>query len=201
MRGHLPGGSLKLEMLVESPQAISDLTGIFEAASGRCSAAHFGAYDYLASIEIPSTSQHLLHPACDFARHVIKSNLSGRGIFLSDGATHTLPVGGREAVHAGWELHYSHVRHSLDNGFYQGWDLHPAQLVSRYGAVYAFFRDGWEIAATRLRNYLNRKNNAGLTGPEFDDAASMRGLQVYLGRALACGAISQAEIDPFTKAS
>jgi citrate lyase beta subunit len=200
-RGGLAAGTLHLEMLVESPQAITGLARIFEAANGRCSGVHFGAYDYLASIEIPSTAQHLLHPACDFARHGIKSALSGRGIFLSDGATHTLPIGGVDAVRAGWHIHYSHVRHSLDNGFYQGWDLHPAQLVSRYAAVYSFFRDGWEIAANRLGNYLNQKHNAGLTGSEFDDAASTRGLLIFLSRALACGAVSRAEIDRITKAS
>jgi hypothetical protein len=41
------------------------------------------------------------------------------------------------AVHAVWRLHATHVRHWLRHGFWQGWDLHPAQLPSRYAAVHA----------------------------------------------------------------
>ena len=50
-------------------------------------------------------------------------------------------------VHAAWQLHARLVRRSLERGFYQGWDLHPAQLPTRFGATYAFFRDGAPAAA------------------------------------------------------
>src|SRR3954467_10467528 len=74
------------------------------------------------------------------------------GIWISDGATTIMPIGppraakdapaptdaqkreNRRAVHAAWRLHADDVRHSLVNGFYQGWDLNPGQLPSRYGA-------------------------------------------------------------------
>ena len=37
--------------------------------------------------------------------------------------------------------------HSLCNGLYQGWDLHPAQFPTRYAAVYCFFLEGYDDAA------------------------------------------------------
>ena len=32
-----------------------------------------------------------------------------------------------ETIHKAWKLDYDHIMHSLKHGFYQGWDLHPAQ--------------------------------------------------------------------------
>ena len=109
----------------------------------------------------------MLHFACDFAKEAMQVAYAGTGIWLSDGATNILPVpvhhagpGGhpltsvqiednRRAVHQAWKLHFEHIHHSLVNGFYQGWDLHPAQLPSRYAAVYAFFLDGLGPASER----------------------------------------------------
>lgn len=51
-----------------------------------------------------------------------------------------LPVGSPEQVRAGWVLHSGLVRRALERGYYQGWDLHPAQLPSRFAATYAFYR-------------------------------------------------------------
>ena len=54
-RNNLPGGSLKMETMVEATQIIMDderrnpLMQIIRAADGRCLAAHFGTYDYTAS--------------------------------------------------------------------------------------------------------------------------------------------------------
>ena len=98
--------------------------------------AHFGAYDYTASLGITAAHQYMQHSACDFARHVIQVALADTGIWLSDGATNVMPIGARDVVHRAWRLHVEHIRHSLVSGFYQGWDLHPAQLPSRYAAVY-----------------------------------------------------------------
>ncbi len=122
---HLAAGSLKFEFLVETLPALDSLPLILEAGRGRCTAAHLGAYDYMASIDIPATEQHLLHPACEFVRNRMKLAFSGRGVFLADGATNLMPIGDRTTVHQGWLMHYNDVRHSLTNGFYQGWDLHP----------------------------------------------------------------------------
>jgi citrate lyase beta subunit len=193
-RHFLYGGPLKFEFLVETPQALMSLPQILDAGQGRVVAAHFGAFDYLASIDIAATQQSLLHPSCDFARNMMRASLSHRGIFLADGVTNILPIGAREDVHIGWAQHSRNVRHALESGFYQGWDVHPAQLVSRYATVFAFFREGWEDAALRLKNFLARSAQATLTGNTFDDLASIRGLTAYLDRALSCGAVSQAEL-------
>jgi hypothetical protein len=119
--------------------------------------------------------------------------LTGTGIWLSDGATNVMPIGSRDVVHHAWRLHAEHVRHSLVTGFYQGWDLHPAQLPSRYAAVYAFFLDGLDAASERLKNFVRKAGQATLAGDVFDDAATGQGLLNYFLRAMNCGAITDDE--------
>ena len=179
-----------IELMIETPQSL-DGARLAEAARGRCSAAHFGAYDYTAAIGITSRHQDLLHPACDYARNRMQESFAGAGVFLSDGATNILPVGGADAIHRAWRLHYKHIRHALSAGFYQGWDLHPAQLPVRYAAVYAFFAEELESAASRLRNFISVAAQATRTGDLFDDAATGQGLLNYFIRAMNCGALSE----------
>jgi citrate lyase beta subunit len=195
----LAPGALRFELMVETTQSIfaSDgsiaLPRLIEEGGGRIVAAHFGTYDYTAACGITAAHQHMLHPACDFARHVMQVALAGTGIWLSDGATNIMPIGSREAVHRAWRLHVEHVRHSLVHGFYQGWDLHPAQLPTRYAAVYAFFVEGLEAASDRLRNFVEKAAQATLVGDVFDDAATGQGLLNYFLRAMNCGAITEDE--------
>jgi len=99
----------------------------------------------------------------------------------------------RESVHAAWRLHFEDVRHSLAGGFYQGWDLHPAQLVSRYAALYSFFLDGIDAAGARLKNFVGKAAQATLVGEVFDDAATGQGLLNFFLRGLNSGAITDAE--------
>ncbi|MGH9367438.1 MAG: DUF6986 family protein, partial [Thermoanaerobaculia bacterium] len=196
----LPGGALRLELMIETPQSILGEQGevnvlrLVEAARGRCGSAHFGTYDYTASLQITAAHQHMAHAACDFARHAMQVALAGTGVWLSDGATNILPVpihrgapGGpplsaaqvrenRDAVHAAWRLHYGHVRRSLEHAYYQGWDLHPAQLPTRYAALYSFFLEGLEAASARLKNFVEKAGQATLIGEVFDDAATGQGL-------------------------
>jgi hypothetical protein len=161
---------------------------------GRISAAHFGTYDYTAAMGVTAAHQHMLHPSCDFAKHVMQVALSGTDVWISDGATTTLPIGkDRAVIHAAWKLHAGNVRHSLVGGFYQGWDLHPAQLVTRYAAVYAFFLEGLAAASGRLKNFVQKAAQATAVGGVFDDAATGQGLLNYFLRAMTCGAISEAE--------
>ena len=80
-------------------------------------------------------------------RRCCRRPLPAPGIRLSDGPSRVLPVGDTAAVQAAWEVHARLVRRSLDHGFYQGWDLHPAQLPTRFGATYAFFRQAAPTAA------------------------------------------------------
>jgi hypothetical protein len=104
-----------------------------------------------------------------------------------------MPIGSREAVHRAWRLHAEHVWHSLVTGFYQGWDLHPAQLPSRYAAVYSFFLEGLAAASERLKNFVQKAAQATLVGDVFDDAATGQGLLNYFLRAMNCGAITEQE--------
>jgi hypothetical protein len=182
------------------------------AGQDRISAAHFGTYDYTAACGITAAYQHMGHPACDFARHVMQVALAGTGIWLSDGATNILPVAihraaagtglsesqraeNRAAIHRAWRLHYDDIQHSLVHGFYQGWDLHPAQLVTRYAAVYAFFLQSLDAASERLRNFIAKAAQATLVGEIFDDAATGQGLLNYFLRAVNCGAVKEDEIE------
>jgi len=209
----LPEGSLRLEVMVETTQSIFAADGtvalprIIAEGRGRIVAAHFGTYDYTAACGITAAHQHMLHPACDFARNVMQVALAGTGIWLSDGATNILPVGphrtspltpaqhdeNTRVVHRAWRLHAEHIRHSLVRGFYQGWDLHPAQFVTRYAAVYAFFVEGLAAASERLANFVDKAARATLVGDVFDDAATGQGLLNYFLRAINCGAIGEHE--------
>ncbi len=209
----LANGALRLEVMVETPQAIIDrdgrcpLLGFIEAAEGRCSSVHFGVYDYTASFGITAAYQAMGHPACDFARTVMVVALAGTGVHISDGATNILPVGphrgdaltpdqlreNREAVQGAWKRAFDDNLHSLRNGIYQGWDLHPAQLVVRYAAVYSFFLSGLPAASGRLKAFVEKAALASLHGDVFDDAATGQGLLNFFLRGIACGAITEDE--------
>jgi citrate lyase beta subunit len=195
----LPAGTLKFELMVETTQSIFGPDGsvalprLVTEGGGRIVAAHFGTYDYTAACGITAAHQHMLHPVCDFAKHVMQITLAGTGIWLSDGATNVMPIGSRDVVHRAWRLHAEHVRHSLVNGFYQGWDLHPAQLPSRYATVFSFFLEGLDAASERLRNFIAKAAQATLVGDVFDDAATGQGLLNYFLRAMNCGAITEQE--------
>jgi citrate lyase beta subunit len=220
----LETGALKMELMIETTQAIinehgqSNLPPMIEAARGRVTAAHFGTYDYTASCQITAAHQHMTHPACDFARHMMQVALGGTGVWLSDGATNIMPVGphratqgsslteqqaeeNRRVVYRAWKLHYDHIQHSLVNAFYQGWDLHPAQLPTRYAAIYAFFLESLDQASERLRNFVAKAAQATLVGDVFDDAATGQGLLNYFLRAINCGAITEEEAQNLTTLS
>jgi citrate lyase beta subunit len=195
----LPAGTIRFELMIETTQSViaSDgsiaLPRLLAEGNGRIVAAHFGTYDYTAACGITAAHQHMLHPVCDFAKHVMQVSLAGTGVWLSDGATNVMPVGSRDVVHRAWQLHARHVRHSLETGFYQGWDLHPAQLPSRYTSVFAFFLEGLDAASDRLKNFVQKAAQATLVGDVFDDAATGQGLLNYFLRALNCGAITEQE--------
>ena len=195
----LAPATLRFELMIETTQSVVAPEGgvalphLIAEGGGRIVAAHFGAYDYTAACGITAAQQHMLHPVCDFAKHVMQVSLAGTGIHVSDGATNIMPVGGRDVVHRAWRLHAEHVRHSLETGFYQGWDLHPAQLPSRYAALYGFFTDGLDAAADRLRHFVSKAARATLVGDVFDDAATGQGLLNYFLRAISCGAVSEDE--------
>jgi citrate lyase beta subunit len=212
-RLRLGKGALKMEIMIEQPQAIFDakgrvaMPGLIAAAAGRCVGAHFGTYDYTASCNITAAHQTMTHPSCLFAKQVMQVTLAGTGVFMSDGATNVMPVAphrgaglspeqlaeNRKVVHRAWRRHFQDARASLREGFYQGWDLHPAQLPTRYAAVYSFFLESLPAASARLRNFMEKAAQATLVGDVFDDAATGQGLLNYFLRAVSSGAITEEE--------
>jgi citrate lyase beta subunit len=157
------------------------------AVPGRISALHYGTYDYSASLQISAEYQSMEHPAADHAKEVMQLAVAGTGIRLSDGSSNVLPVG--DGVRDAWRLHGRLVRRSLERGFYQGWDLHPAQLPSRFAATYAFYRQGLPAAAARLRNYMER-----VDGSVMDEPATARALAAFVLRGIQCGAAGAGEV-------
>ena len=211
----LNSGELKMEIMIETTQSVFNADGevtarkIAIAAGNRCLGAHFGTYDYTASCDLIAAYQTMDNEVCDFARQVMKVAFGGSGIFLSDGATNIIPLAPHqgenlsalqisenlENVHRSWKLSYGHIRHSLANAFYQGWDLHPAQLPIRYAANAAFFLEQLQVSTGRLRNLVEQASSATVSGDVFDDAATGQGLLNYFFRALNSGAIDPEDVE------
>lgn len=211
----LSPGSLRFEIMVEVPQAIIDTSGrsllplLLSASDGRLAGIAFGTYDYTAACGITAAYQRLRHPACDFAKHMLQAAFAGTGVPIADGSTALLPVpihdgaaasltdaqrsDNTASVHAGWMVHFADVRHSLAGGFYQGWDLHAAQLVSRYAAVSSFYLEGVERAGARLKTFLNRAADTKLVGGMLDEPATGQGLVGFFLRGVRAGAITELE--------
>lgn len=210
----LPENRIKIEILVETPQAIFGKNGkcvlkdLVEAGRGRVNSAHFGAYDYTADLGIAGVHQHLRHDACNFARQMMLVALTPLNIRLSDSVTTEMPIPvhrgenlteserqeNKAAVQKAWRAHFNNITHSQINGFYQSWDLHPAQLAARYAAVYSFFLEAGDEQARRLKKFVEKATQAVTTGSQFDDAASAQGLVNFFVRALDAGAMTEEEI-------
>lgn len=188
-------GQLRYEVQAETPQLILGADGAatvarcVQAGGARLTGLHYGTYDYSAALAIAAEYQSMEHPAADHARAVLQVAVAGTGVRLSDGSSNVLPVGTRDEVAAAWRLHARLVRRSLERGFYQGWDLHPAQLASRYAATYGFFRAALPAACTRLSAYAT-----ATAGGTAEEPATARALAGYLLRALDCGAADEDEV-------
>ncbi len=203
-----PADSIKIEIMIETPESILILRELVESARGRCVAAHFGAYDYTACFGITAVHQHLKHDACNYARQMMQIHPSPLGVRLSDSVTTELPVAvhrgdllipaqineNRRAVHKAWRLHFNNVTNSMINGFYQSWDLHPAQLPARYAAVYSFFLESCEDQGRRLKSFISEATKAAVVKNQFDDAASAQGLLNFFIRGFGCGAFTEPEV-------
>lgn len=200
----LDEGILRIEIMVETPRAIMDWDGrcplpsYVDAARGRLVAASLGTYDYTAALGITAAHQRQRHPACEHARLVMQLALAGTGVRVSDGSTAILPVEPVERVHEAWRLHHGDVKHALKLGIYSGWDLHPAQLVSRYAALYAFYLTGLEPASRRLATFLDTVAKEDAPRDIADDLATGQALLNFLLRAIACGAAERAEVASLT---
>lgn len=175
-----------IELMLEHPRAFRDLEALVDAAEGRCVAVHLGAYDFLSSLGY--TEQRLDHPAMDHARILTTFALAERDVTVYDGATTMIPVGETHAVHRGWTLHAINVRRAIEFGIFAGWDLHPAQVPARYGALFGYFISREEDLRKRLEAFREKKELATRLGQVFDDAATVRGLESFFRRGVACGA-------------
>jgi citrate lyase beta subunit len=215
----MPAGRLRFEIQVETTETIINQRGEFglpaivAAAAGRLTAAHFGVFDYTAACGLLPDEQRLDHPACDFARHVMQVSLAGTGIRLADGSTNVVPATDEpQDVHRAWTAHAAMVRHSLRHGFYQGWDLHPGHLPSRYAAVYGCYLDGVEETIARVRGWRERAagkdagepgrdageagRDAGEAGKDgvLDEPATIEAMEARLRRAVDCGALDESDM-------
>jgi citrate lyase beta subunit len=192
----LAEGQLRFEIQVETPQAIVSADGtaavapMLHRAGHRCIGLHYGTYDYSAACGISAAQQSMEHPAADHAKAVMQVAAAGTGVRLSDGSTNVIPVGTHDEVSSAMRLHARLVRRSLDRGYYQGWDMHPGHLVTRYLATYAFYREGLPAAAARLRDYTSGAAGGGV----MDEPATAAALASFLVRGLHCGALDDTEV-------
>jgi hypothetical protein len=195
----LAPGRLRFEVQVETPQAIlgpdgtATIAAMVHAAGRRAVGLHHGTYDYSAACGIAACQQSLDHPAADHAKAVMQVAAAGTGVRLSDGSTNVIPAGSPEQVAAACALHARLVTRSLRRGYYQGWDMHPGHLVTRFLATYAYYREGFAVAAERLRAYLT-----GVEGGVLDEPATAQALAGFIIRGVHCGALSEAEAESGT---
>ena len=195
----LPSGQLRFEIQVETPQVVLSPDGtvavpaIIMAADGRCAGLHFGTYDYSTALGVPTAAQSLAHPAADLAKGLMQVAAAGTGVRLSDGSCNVLPVGDTDAIQAAWRQHARLVWRSLERGFYQGWDLHPNQLPSRYVATFGYFAAAFPVAADRLSAYVDQQ----MTGT-LDEPATAQALAQFLVCGVDCGALDQSEVTAAT---
>lgn len=182
----LAAGTLRFELQIESPQAIIAADGtapiarMIGLAAGRCSALHFGTYDYTAACGVAAPDQALDHPAADYAKAVMQVAAAQTGVWVCDGSTQIVPDTEPEAA---LRNHHRLVSRSLRHGYYQGWDMHPGHLITRWLATYDYFRQAIDVAVPRLQAYLDRRS-----GGVMDEPATAEALAATVLRGVECGA-------------
>lgn len=190
-----PAGSVGFEVQVETAQAImapdgtAAVAAMVHAGRGRVTSLHYGTFDYSAGLGIAAAYQALDHPVADHAKNVMQVAAAQTGVRLSDGSTNVVAFGTAEQAFATWRLHAGLVQRSLIRGIYQGWDMAPGHLVSRYAATYLFFRRAFDPACDRLAAYVQR-----IEGDVMDEPATARMLSSALLRGIACGAFTQDDV-------
>ncbi len=210
--GYAPG-AISVELMIETIQSIINPSGecgipaLVNAGNGRVTSAILGTFDYTASCNIAGSKQDHMHPSADFARQMMQVCLTGTEVSICDGITNIMPIAphkgdaltseqlkeNREVVHAAWRERFNNISHTLMLGFYQSWDLNPAQLPIRYAAVYYFFLTGLADATARLKTFIDQAAQASLVGNTFDDAASAQGILNFFIAGISCGAFTESE--------
>ena len=202
-RAHaLPPGRLVFEIQVETTQAVLGADGsasvarMIHAGAGRVSGLHYGTYDYSAACGIASAYQSLDHPVADHAKAVMQVAAAATGVRLSDGSTNVLP-GRRRRRDTGGLAHSTPGSCGAPSNAAstRAGICIPPQLVTRYAATYAFFREGFPAAAARLQAYLGQRE-----GSVLDEPATAQAMASLLVRGLHCGALDEAEVVEGTSA-
>ncbi len=210
---HLPKNSILTEVMIETPEIIAEkyLAKIVQVGGTRLLGGHLGVYDLKSAFGVSNVFQQMQHPYCDYARTLMKIILGRSGIRCVDGVTNIMPVVPHKstpsaplpallreenirAITTGWLASYKDIRHSLRMGFYQGWDVHPGQIISRLAAVYSFFIEEYQPSAKRMQLFLKNSAQATLYKGVFDDAASGYGLLNFFRYGYECGAFDDNDL-------
>jgi citrate lyase beta subunit len=184
----LAEGTLRFELEIETasavlgPDGVATVAVLVRASAGRCVGLR-----YAMGVTVGPSDRD--HPTGDYTRAVLQLTATGAGVRLSDGPISVLPVGDTEEVRTAWDLHAYLVRRSLERGYFQGADVHPAQLPTRFGATFAYLRAAAPTMVDQLDRVLTR--NKGGSGPEPSRA---RALAAFLLRGLDCGALDGSDV-------
>ncbi len=180
------------------------------AGRPRLTGLHVGTYDYSAALGVSAEHQAGDHPSVELATALMQLAAAGTGVRVADGSCNLLPVGDRTAVHAAWRRHAELIRRAWMRGLYQGWDLHPAQLVSRHATVAACLLNGLPTVLARLSRWAGTAAGpdygpsavfsppatraSGSPGPVADEPATARALAGHVRRALDAGLLDGAHL-------
>ncbi|MFN8611387.1 MAG: aldolase/citrate lyase family protein [Vulcanimicrobiota bacterium] len=192
---------LPLELMIESPTGLRRVADLVQVAGKRARGVHFGPFDFLASCGIGQGD--LLHPVNRAARAQLLISLSGSGVELADGPTTQLPLPphkhptgaqlteNQKAVRLAWEFHRDQVLATRQQGYFQSWLLHPAQLVSHAAALIQELETALPGALERLIAYWKGLGQARASGGDFDDRATARQWTGVVIRGLELGLIEE----------
>ncbi|WP_131785133.1 DUF6986 family protein [Protofrankia symbiont of Coriaria ruscifolia] len=210
LEGRLGLAPIPLEVQVETPAAVLALPAVVAAGRPRLRGLHVGTYDYSAALGVSAEHQAGDHPSVELATALMQLAAAGTGVRVADGSCNLLPVGDRAAVHAGWRRHAELIRRAWMRGLYQGWDLHPAQLVSRHATVAACLLTGLPTALARLSRWAGTAAGpdddpsaafsppatrvSGSPGPVADEPATARALAGHVRRALDAGLLDDTHL-------
>ena len=213
----LADGTLKFELMVETPQIIIDSKGTSllararDASDGRLRGAHFGTYDYTAGINITAAHQRMRHPACDFREAFHAGCVCGhRSVAVGwidngDACADPPRCRGRPAAYraaAGRECR--ECARCVEAALRR----HPAFACRRIlsgmgsasGAARHTIRRTVQLLPRRDRrrrsaaqHFVGKAAQATLVGDVFDDAATGQGLLNFFLRGINSGAITEDE--------
>ncbi len=209
-------GRIQLELVLESPRALFDMTGrctlpgLVRAAAGRCVGVHLDREDLADALHLAPPLDPAPHPLHDIARGLSRLALGSTPVTLSDAVVGPLPEGPHPedvsltaaqradnlaAVHRAWRSGHAQILHALEAGVSGGWDHHGAQLPVRYAANYRFFLARFDTIAGPLHELLTAATSAAVPDRHGDDVRRGQRLLTFVRRAHRCGAIGRAELE------